>query len=169
MVSNQVQLVRCLLACGQDAIVNHQILPPGGGFGICKRAQRNCVHPLMGKSGSYPEATLNFLGFSLVLHPCPSLMNNCLKLPIRTQGSPWSLLEPCFPLLKNWRRGLPSWSSGWDHMVPSRGPRFDPLSGNRSHMLQPSAAKLINIKKKKKRGEDTKTVCPGAPQGPAPR
>ena len=119
---------------------------------------------LDGESGSWLKATLKFLGFSLVLHPCPSLMNNCLYLPIRTQGRPWSLNERSFLSSKKCRRRLPSWSSGWDHMVTSRGPGFDPLSGNRSHMLHPSAAKYINILKKE--GGGHKDLVSRSPTGP---
>ena len=43
-----------------------------------------------------PKAALFFLltvCFSLVSHPLPSLMNNCLNLPIGTQGRSWRLNE----------------------------------------------------------------------------
>ena len=40
--------------------------------------------------------------FSLVLHPFPSLINNCLNLPIVTQGRSWRLNEAYFLYSKNW-------------------------------------------------------------------
>ena len=33
--------------------------------------------------------------FSLILHPLPSLINNCLNLPTGTQGRSWKLKEGC--------------------------------------------------------------------------
>ena len=41
--------------------------------------------------------------FSLVSHPFPSLINNCLNLPIGTQGRSWRLNEAYFLYSKNWR------------------------------------------------------------------
>ena len=82
-VSLQVQQVWGLQACGQHTILN--VLPPGGGFSICRVTQRYCcVYPLMWEMGPCPRAALDC--FSLVLPALPSLINSCLDLPIGTQG-----------------------------------------------------------------------------------
>ena len=41
-----------------------------------------------------PKAALDY--FSLVLHPLPSLINNCLNLPTGPQGRSWKLNEGYF-------------------------------------------------------------------------
>ena len=40
----------------------------------------------------------------LSLHPLPSLISNCLNLPVGTQGSSWRLNEACFLQTRNWGR-----------------------------------------------------------------
>ena len=47
-----------------------------------------------GETGPCPKAALDC--FCLVSHLLPSLINNCLSLPIGTQGSLWRLNESCF-------------------------------------------------------------------------
>ena len=57
-VSLQVQQVWGLQACGQHTILN--LLPPGGGFSICRVTQRYCcVYPLMWEMGPCPRAALD--------------------------------------------------------------------------------------------------------------
>ena len=68
-VNLQVQRVWGLQACGQHTILN--LLPPGGGFSICRVTQRYCVYPLMWEMGPCPRAALDC--FSLVSHTLPSL------------------------------------------------------------------------------------------------
>ena len=85
-VNLQVQLVWGLQACGQHAILN--LLPPGGGFSICRVTQRYCcVYPLMWEMGPCPKAALDC--FSLVSHALPSLINSCLDLPTGMQQRSW--------------------------------------------------------------------------------
>ena len=77
------------------------LLPRGGGFSICRTVQRYCcVYPLMGKIGSCPKAALDC--FSLIFHPLPSIISNCLYLPAVPQGRSWRLNEGSFLLPKQW-------------------------------------------------------------------
>ena len=69
--------------------------PTWKSFNICKIAQRYCVYHLMGKQDPAPRLLLAVC-FSLVSPPIPSLINNCLNLPIGTQGRSWKLNEGCF-------------------------------------------------------------------------
>ena len=59
-----------------------------------------------GEPGLCPKAALDC--FSLVSHPLPSLINNCLNLPTETQGRSWRLNEGSFLWLKKWgtQKGL---------------------------------------------------------------
>ena len=73
--------------CGQLNIVNHSFLLPGGGFNICKTAQRYCfMYLLMGNEDLAPSRQCCFstVCFSFVSHLLLSLINNCLYLP------PWN-------------------------------------------------------------------------------
>ena len=77
---------------------------PGGGFSICKTAQRYCyVYCLRGNQDPAPR--LHYCSLiipPLSLHPLPSLINSCLNLPIGTQGRSWRLNEAYFLYSKNW-------------------------------------------------------------------
>ena len=76
---------------------------PGGGFSICKRAQRYCyVYCLRGNQDPAPR--LHYCSLivpPLSLHPLPSLINSCLNLPIGTQGRSWRLNEASFLSSRN--------------------------------------------------------------------
>ena len=56
-----------------------------------------CVS-LEGEPGPCPKAALLFLLTvpPLCLHPLPSLISNCLNLPLGTQGRSWRLNEAYF-------------------------------------------------------------------------
>ena len=52
---------------------------------------------LQRQPGSCPKTVLLFLDCSpWSLHPLPSLISNCLNLPLGTQGRPWKLNEAHF-------------------------------------------------------------------------
>ena len=89
------QPVWCLRAGGQHTV---NFSPPDGGFSVCKTAQRYCyVYPLRGNQDPVPRLHYCFLTVPpLSHHPLPSLISNCLNLPVGTQGRSWRLHEAYF-------------------------------------------------------------------------
>ena len=59
IINLHIQLVWGLQAGGQPIIINHQLLPPGGGFSIWRTTQRYCyVYPLMRNQDPAPRLLL---------------------------------------------------------------------------------------------------------------
>ena len=81
-----------------------QLLPPGGGFSICKTAQRCCsVYLLRGNQDPAPRLHCCFLTVPpLSLHPLPPLISNCLNLPFGSQGRSREAERSVFPVVKKW-------------------------------------------------------------------
>ena len=99
-----------LHVCGQCTIINHLLLPPGGGFSICKISQSYCwMYPLMVNQSLAPRLLLT----SLFLPGLSLPINNFLNLPIGTQERSWRLNGGYFLYLKKWgyRKSLCSGAS----------------------------------------------------------
>ena len=77
---------------GQHTILNFSHLE--GVSTSAKQLKDIVVCIVNGETGPCPKAALDC--FSLVSRHLPSLINNCLNLPIGTQGRSWRLNEGCF-------------------------------------------------------------------------
>ena len=101
IINLQVQLFWHRHDCGQPTIINCYLIRPGEGFSICRIAQRSCCGYLKMEKQDLALRLLLTVCFSLVSHHLPSLINNCLNLPIGTQGRSRRLNESCFPNQRN--------------------------------------------------------------------
>ena len=65
------------------AVYHCKLLPPGGGSQYLQNSSKMLCVSLDGELGSSPRLTIISLtvGFSLVSHPLPYLINNYLNLP----------------------------------------------------------------------------------------
>ena len=86
------QLLWGLRACGQHAIINRLTSPTWRGFQYLQNSSKILLGvSLEGEPGPCPQGCS-----SLVSHPLPSLISNCLNLPVGTQGRSWRLNEAHF-------------------------------------------------------------------------
>lgn len=81
----------------------HFYLLPGGRFNI-KAAQRYCYMYLWQGTRTLPQGCTLLLLTLPPLSPCsiPSLFNNCLNLPLGTQGRSWRAEWSLVPVFKTW-------------------------------------------------------------------
>ena len=99
IINHHIQLVWGLQAGGQPIIINHQLLPPGGGFSIWRTAQRYCyVYPLMRNQDPAPRLLLTVSPWSRI-PSLPSLTTAWICLLEPREGheeAEWGL----FPVIK---------------------------------------------------------------------
>ena len=92
-----IQLVWGLQAGGQPTIINHQLLPPGGGFSIWRTTQRYCyVYPLMRNQDFAPGSSWLFVSLWSRIPSLPSLTTAwiCLLEPREGHGG-WMKVVSC--------------------------------------------------------------------------